>query len=224
MKRHPKVFCIGWAKTGTTSIGCALRLLGYAHTAGDLDLFELLENDEMEPVYRFADEFGAFDDWPWILLFKEMAQHYPDAKFILTIRSEEAMVKSYRKMLAQELDRNERIRKIRHQIYGFDTELGSDDAFKERVRKHNEEVCTYFRDKPGRLIEMDLSTGDGWETLCKFLGHPVPNIPFPHANAAKSRPAVTTLLRRRGGACVQPFTDCALNQKKIEPICSNRFH
>jgi hypothetical protein len=24
---------------------------------------------------------------------------------------------------------------------------------------------------------------EGWEPLCRFLGTPVPNIPFPHANA-----------------------------------------
>lgn len=31
-----------------------------------------------------------------------------------------------------------------------------------------------------QLLEMDLS--DGWEPLCKFLGVPVPNEPFPRAN------------------------------------------
>ena len=35
---------------------------------------------------------------------------------------------------------------------------------------------------PDRLLEWDIS--DGWEPLCKFLGKPVPDIPFPHANAA----------------------------------------
>lgn len=35
---------------------------------------------------------------------------------------------------------------------------------------------------PERLLEWDIS--DGWEPLCKFLGKPVPDIPFPHANAA----------------------------------------
>lgn len=35
---------------------------------------------------------------------------------------------------------------------------------------------------PDRLLEWDIS--DGWEPLCKFLGKPVPDVPFPHANAA----------------------------------------
>ncbi|KAI0513261.1 hypothetical protein F5B22DRAFT_611860 [Xylaria bambusicola] len=35
-----------------------------------------------------------------------------------------------------------------------------------------------------QLLEMDLS--DGWEPLCKFLGVPVPDEPFPRANDAKA--------------------------------------
>jgi CubicO group peptidase (beta-lactamase class C family) len=33
-----------------------------------------------------------------------------------------------------------------------------------------------------RLLEWYIE--DGWEPLCKFLGKPVPNVEFPHANAA----------------------------------------
>ena len=27
---------------------------------------------------------------------------------------------------------------------------------------------------------------DGWEPLCKFLGHPTPDVPFPHKNKSGS--------------------------------------
>src|ERR1700712_1945979 len=33
-----------------------------------------------------------------------------------------------------------------------------------------------------RLLEWTIE--DGWEPLCKFLGKPVPDEPFPHANSA----------------------------------------
>jgi hypothetical protein len=33
-----------------------------------------------------------------------------------------------------------------------------------------------------RLLEWYVE--DGWDPLCKFLGKPIPNIDFPHANAA----------------------------------------
>ena len=29
---------------------------------------------------------------------------------------------------------------------------------------------------------MDVCAGDGWETLCSFLGRPVPAVPFPRNN------------------------------------------
>jgi hypothetical protein len=34
-----------------------------------------------------------------------------------------------------------------------------------------------------KLLVMDIK--DGWEPLCKFLGKPVPNEPFPRANEAE---------------------------------------
>lgn len=33
-----------------------------------------------------------------------------------------------------------------------------------------------------RLLEWYID--DGWEPLCEFLGKPVPDVEFPHANAA----------------------------------------
>lgn len=33
-----------------------------------------------------------------------------------------------------------------------------------------------------RLLEWSVE--DGWEPLCRFLGKPIPDEPFPHANAA----------------------------------------
>jgi len=46
---------------------------------------------------------------------------------------------------------------------------------------------------PERLLEYEL--GSGWEPLCKFLGKPIPNEPFPHINekaALKEWIAITT--------------------------------
>lgn len=49
-----------------------------------------------------------------------------------------------------------------------------------------------------QLLEMDLS--EGWEPLCKFLGVPVPDEPFPRANdaAAADRYATKVLLKVLG--------------------------
>ncbi|KAK5658671.1 hypothetical protein OQA88_2067 [Cercophora sp. LCS_1] len=46
------------------------------------------------------------------------------------------------------------------------------------------EHCAMIRGlvPPERLLEWDIS--DGWGPLCAFLDKPVPDVPFPHANAA----------------------------------------
>lgn len=47
---------------------------------------------------------------------------------------------------------------------------------------HNDRVRSLV--PKGQLLEMDLS--QGWEPLCKFLGVPIPDEPFPRANDAKA--------------------------------------
>ncbi len=54
-------------------------------------------------------------------------------------------------------------------------------TFEARVRH-------FFADKPeGKLLELDLFAGEGWEELCRFLGRSVPSHPFPKLNAAPDR-------------------------------------
>ncbi|HEX5915058.1 MAG TPA: sulfotransferase, partial [Rubrobacter sp.] len=53
-------------------------------------------------------------------------------------------------------------------------------------RRHEERVRAHFADRPGDLLVMNITGGDGWEPLCAFLGHPVPDTAFPHK--ARHRP------------------------------------
>nr|XP_039273574.1 uncharacterized protein LOC120347597 [Styela clava] len=59
---------------------------------------------------------------------------------------------------------------------------GSPTVLKKRYRDHNTSVLQ--RAPKDRLLKMNLS--DGWEPLCKFLGKPIPNVPFPHKNKKRS--------------------------------------
>jgi hypothetical protein len=45
---------------------------------------------------------------------------------------------------------------------------------------HRANVISYFKDRPGDLLVMDVCGGEGWEKLCPFLGLAIPNVPFPH--------------------------------------------
>mmetsp|Transcript_7537 Transcript_7537/g.17718 ORF Transcript_7537/g.17718 Transcript_7537/m.17718 type:complete len:99 (-) Transcript_7537:51-347(-) len=51
---------------------------------------------------------------------------------------------------------------------------------KAGYRRHVEQVTSTI--PPSQLLIWDVK--EGWEPLCRFLGHPVPAVPFPHVNDA----------------------------------------
>jgi hypothetical protein len=44
---------------------------------------------------------------------------------------------------------------------------------------------------------MDLSSGDGWEKLCPFLGATAPDEPFPRINSTAQRRSLVQRVRRK---------------------------
>ncbi len=173
---RPRVFCVGWHKTGTSTLGLALIELGYKVLGCRLDTVEDLKAGRIESVLAIADDFDALQDVPWAFLFKELDQRYPGSRFILTDRDEAAWLKSAQGHFASG---NYPMHEV---MYGEGRLEGNENLYLTRFRAHNAAVRSYFRDRPGDFMEMNLSAGDGWEQLCAFLGKPVPGRPFPHAN------------------------------------------
>jgi hypothetical protein len=52
--------------------------------------------------------------------------------------------------------------------------------------EHNNAVKEYFVGRPDDLLVVCWEEGHGWSEICGFLGLPVPELPFPHKNAAGS--------------------------------------
>ena len=77
---------------------------------------------------------------------------------------------------------------------------GNEPLYLDRYRKHNREVRAYFADRQEDFLVLDLAGGDGWSELCGFLGDPVPNKAFPHANkgpeSLNAKDRVVNSLRR----------------------------
>jgi hypothetical protein len=44
------------------------------------------------------------------------------------------------------------------------------------------DVNEYFSGREDDILYLDICGGEGWESLCKFLGKEVPDIPFPSKN------------------------------------------
>ena len=63
--------------------------------------------------------------------------------------------------------------------------------------RHNQEVKDHFNDRPNDLLVVDFTQGAGWDELCAFLGHPVPETTFPHANNKLKESDARPSLRRR---------------------------
>jgi hypothetical protein len=173
-----KVVGVGWAKTGTTTLGACCKILGYRHYGHQLSLL-----GRPEQAMSIARRFDSFDDWPWAIYYKELDMRFPGSKFILTIRDSARWLRSYHNAVSKQPAARLRDReKARREIYGFTYAEATDEKLIARFERHNAEVKKYFSDRPGDLLVVNWEEGDGWDQVCSFLGEPVPKKPFPHAN------------------------------------------
>jgi hypothetical protein len=175
-----KVFCIGFHKTGTKSLGRALRHLGYdvAGTMGTRDAS--VADTVLDRARARSAQFDAFQDNPWPLLFREMDAMWPGSRFVLTVRDLDGWLRSVVNYFGAESS------PMREWIYGpgHGSPLGREAIYRARHERHLREVRAHFAGRERDLLVMDLPRGDGWPQLCAFLGEPVPDLPFPFVNAA----------------------------------------
>jgi len=169
-KNKTKVFCIGFSKTGTTSLDKALAILGYRNVHW--------LRGHLKPKIGWIDyikksPFDAFSDAPMYRpnLFKKIDKAFPNSKFILTVRKPEDLANSWSNY-------------FNHVTWSF-TNDDDKKLLMTMYKKHNNEVIEYFKDKPSKLLIFDVFSGDGWEKLCKFINKPIPDLEFPHKRKAK---------------------------------------
>ncbi|MBI1337178.1 MAG: hypothetical protein GC164_09475 [Phycisphaera sp.] len=182
MKRHTgKIFAIGFQKTGTTSLGAALELLGYDVCGYVSVCGPDFDRHIRKVALAVADEYDAFQDNPWALLYRELDERHPGSKFILTLRDEQSWLRSVLKHFGSEPS------DMQKWIYGYASPKGHEEAYLNRYRAHNARVLEYFARRPDDLIVMKLTRGEGWEKLCPFLGCQTPQCDFPRLNTAAGR-------------------------------------
>lgn len=187
---EPKVFCIGFHKTGTTSLAVALKILGYQVTGPNGVRDPNIAANVHNMIDKLTKKYDAFQDNPWPVMYRELDRKYPDSKFILTVRDSSAWIRSQVKHFGYKET------PMRKWIYGAGCPKGNEELYINRYERHNEEVMAYFIDRPEDLIIMDLAKGDGWNELCVFLDKPVPDMSFPHANQGNDRENSKTVVVR----------------------------
>jgi hypothetical protein len=163
--RVRKVFCIGLGKTGTTTFGSFMEDLGYKHhptiCAYGLACYR---SGNFDRLFDIADNYDSFDDFPWPLLYKELADQYPDAKFVLTTR-EDADV--WYKSLCKHYDRTGPTL-AKRLSYGVYSPHEDPDYHKDFYLSHNRNVEQFFNGT-GRLIQICWEKEGEAERLLEFL-------------------------------------------------------
>ncbi|MEV6155647.1 sulfotransferase family protein [Nonomuraea sp. NPDC052129] len=207
-----KVIGAGFGRTGTRSLKAALERLGYGpcyhmstviaepyRVRQWLDVGEgrVRDWDEMFTGFRSAV------DWPAASYWRELAEHYPDAKVILTVRDPSRWYDSVSETIFAGALAERRPMPIRRRIIRwlvarrapdfalyprmaratvmdrvFDGRVDDPAYVMEVFERHLAEVQAAI--PAARLLVFDVR--EGWEPLCAFLGTPVPDEPFPQAN------------------------------------------
>lgn len=193
MASQSKVFCIGFQKTGTTSLYAALTTLGYRTAAvvgRELSVSELKEK-ALHLCLDAAKTHDAAQDMPWPLFFRELDNAFPGSRFILTLRDADRWFASLEGHFGDEPHAMQEF------TYGVASASGNRDRFVATYESHNASVRDYFKDRPDDLLIMDLEDGDGWDALCPFLDARKPETPFPVKNRTSDRKTLLYRLRRR---------------------------
>lgn len=205
-----KVIGAGLGRTGTASLKLALEMLlsGRCYhmaealgTAGHLDRW--LDVAAGRPDWDGLFEgYVATVDFPGAIYWQALADHYPGAKIVLSVRDPERWFAS-----TQETIFSTRFKQIQAgtkwaQMSRATTEalVGGDVNDRATViaafDAHNAQVRSAFG--PDRLLVFEAR--DGWDPLCGFLGVPVPECGYPHVNSSAEFESLLALLASPLGA------------------------
>lgn len=184
-----KVFCIGFQKTGTSSLNQALTQLGYSVVSyyGDGLSYAQLRESYVRLGLELAAQHDAVEDMPFPLIFRELDEAFPGAKFILTQRETERWFASVLKHFGKKPNARRKL------IYGEDAPFpdGNKERYCAVYEAHNSDVREYFSDRSEDLLVLNLEEGHGWKELGDFLGRSdVPDGAFVHANKANKRDTI----------------------------------
>ncbi|MFC6063951.1 sulfotransferase [Streptomyces ochraceiscleroticus] len=186
--RRPKVFCLGPPGTGVRSLVAALHEIGHdlAHyPLGADDLAALRRRDGAFPALDHYDGLTSSYALPSL---PALDARHPGARFILTARPTEDWLRTAERLWrtpwpagAPRAERaaHEEVASLFREWFDCGNTFDS-ERLAESYNNQQKLVRAYFADRPGDLLTVDLTAGDGWERLAPFLGHPVPSRPFPH--------------------------------------------
>lgn len=182
--RRPFVFGIGLSKTGTTSLNDALTILG--HKAYHLPPVTRVAGDTItfDPAW-WTYKYDAWTDLPVAMVCAELWRRFPNARFVYTPRDKQGWLRSCERHFVPGLLEN-RVRSgdlwlLQLRLATFGTLQFDRALYAAAYDRHERAVLALMQGSP-RFLSLDITGGAGWEPLCRFLGKPVPQQPFPVSN------------------------------------------
>jgi hypothetical protein len=189
-----QVIGAGFGRTGTMSLKLALEQLGFGPCHHMVEVFAHPESipwwtdaAEGRPGWdRIFQGYRAAVDWPTATFYKELADHYPDAKVILTERDPESWFNSTQATIfARDFPENsddpwvDMVMKAIGDLFG--RRMHDKETLLAVYRAHNARVREVI--PPERLLVYEVA--QGWAPLCAFLGVTVPAGPMPKVNSTE---------------------------------------
>jgi Sulfotransferase domain len=201
MNRPMDVIGAGFGRTGTLSLKVALERLGFGPC---MHMMPLLDDARLAALFHKAalgDRGSLRDalagcrstvDWPGTFFWRELAEEYPHAKVILTVRDPRQWYESMEQTILYAAQRQPPADPSPAAAAGramieatvlegtFGGRLADREHAVRVFERHVEQVREAI--PADRLLEFRVA--DGWAPLCAFLGTPVPDGPFPRLNDA----------------------------------------
>ena len=187
-----QVIGAGLGRTGTASLKLALQQLLGGRCYHMSECFgrsanppQWLQAAEGRPDWdQIFDGYVATVDYPACGFWRELMDHYPDAKVLLSVRDADRWFESTGETIL-----SEGIREIAGMtpdkaffdatvFRDYEGHFGDRAFITDYFRRHNSAVVAGVPAE--RLLVYEV--GQGWDPLCAFLGLPVPETPFPHVN------------------------------------------
>ena len=195
-----QVIGAGMGRTGTISLQMALDSLGLKPC---FRMTELFKHPEKAADWLAADRGEEVDwqealagyttalDWPVCDHYGKLAEAFPEAKFILTVRDIDAWIDStQRTIFSPENQQRLATGGVPAEAYEvikcgwrrhFDGRINDREVLAEGFRRHVDLVKQTIPAE--RLLVFDVS--EGWGPLCQFLGTQLQIWDFPFANTGK---------------------------------------
>lgn len=132
--------------------------------------------------------FGAAVDWPTAAYWSELVEKYPEARVILSTRDPERWYNSISQTILAVLTSPENwppeqkswLEMVHRVVIG--RSLGG--------KTDKDSVIAAFKDHEAAVKQavpadrlLVFEAREGWEPLCRFLGRPVPDTPYPRSNS-----------------------------------------